>query len=243
MVASAPLGACTVSDGSVLGGTASDGTVAIAATNPQASVASSLPVGAPQVGVAGSVEQTEKRLTSANGPQPDDGERVVQLVDWDAAALAPQAPVDALAQRWREAVAQSDVPVLLPASRAALDDTRSVIAGPGWYTAQLSYDGVHVSLFGTQLAERWPVDVPDEQRVREGQPQITSSEGIPSIAFTRFGVSYSLDIECDLGPSDERCTTFDLLHETFNSLAVAGPTRGNGTDDGLHGRVDGEVAP
>ena len=100
---------------------------------------------------------------------------------------------------------------------------RSAFVGGGghWYTGQSYAGGVYVNLFGTRLARDWPVQVAEDQRIREGEPLITSSEGVPSISFTRFDVAYRLDLECDAGPSDPRCSEFERLREVYDGLALA----------------------
>lgn len=112
------------------------------------------------------------------------------------------------------------LPVLVPARSVRLDET-FVTASQLWVSAQTFGDGFTATVFGTVAAHEHPaVQVSDDLRIDENNPLITISEGIPSIAFSRFGVAWRLELECERGPADPRCGDAAFLHELYDGLAV-----------------------
>jgi hypothetical protein len=109
----------------------------------------------------------------------------------------------------RERLRGVPVPVLLPAADAvgAPDAYGSATASRGerWYSVSLSVDGVGLSVFGTgQAAER-----PELQAVvppAGDAPRVSRTHGIVQATFRRFGVAYSIDVECAAPRTDPRCT-------------------------------------
>jgi hypothetical protein len=102
-----------------------------------------------------------------------------------------------------------------------LVDSSVVFAGQDWVATQHDGPGFTVEVFGTRRAFSRPqVVVHELDRVVEGRPLFTRSEGIPFVSFTRFGVAYRISIECTSGPTDVRCAEFDAVTELFDGLVV-----------------------
>ncbi|MFT6398071.1 MAG: hypothetical protein ACJAYU_002826 [Bradymonadia bacterium] len=160
-------------------------------------------------------------------PQVEDfGKRahleVVAPVDWQAASLHAGVPLSTIGSEFQSAVAESAVPVLIP-SNATFVASTSVYTGEDWVSTHHRGQGVSIEVFGTRRAFSHPeVEVHELERIAEGRPLITRSEGVPFISFKRFGVSYQVSIECESGPADSKCTEFDYLRQVYDSLVVVG---------------------
>lgn len=142
-------------------------------------------------------------------------------VDWEAVAGHPHIGGAFLNEALATMLDAADVPVLLPNDPSLLWNAAGN-ARPGFYTAQVPADGYTLEFFGTRLENHVPVQVAPDQRIVEGEPMITISEGIPAVSFSRFGVSYWMGMECDRGPADPRCTNPDVLLQVFEDLVVVG---------------------
>ncbi len=147
---------------------------------------------------------------------------IVAVVDWNAALSHAALPLSALPAQAHPALLEAPVPVLIP-SDDALVGSSSVYRGDDWVSSHHRANGVSVEVFGTRRAFAHPeVEVHELERIEEGRPTITRSEGVPFISFTRFGVAYQVSVECEAGPDDPMCAEFDYLREVFDSLSVVG---------------------
>lgn len=145
----------------------------------------------------------------------------VQLpIDW-VAALAERQTV-ALPPAARAKVAAARQPVLLP-SIAGLTAQTFVVLGDGWHTAALDADGVHLEIQGSARATI-RADLAAEQAAAgmgTGAPRIARIHHVYTLSFERFGVAYSLDLEC-ASHTDPRCADAGWLMTVYDSLVVAG---------------------
>lgn len=105
-----------------------------------------------------------------------------------------------------------EVPVLWPAGLEVSAATWS--KGVGWYTASLPLDGHHVVVHGSRLrvggvaveADRGPV--------------VTRMDGIVEGDLVRFGVAYTVAVECARPMEDVRCVGDDYVLGLVASLRV-----------------------
>lgn len=145
---------------------------------------------------------------------------VIADVAWDAAALHPAVLSAGLPEAAALAASESVIPVLVPNVEQMLQSA-AIFTGEDWVTTAHDGPGYTVEIFGTRRAVSHPhIEVHELERVVEGRPLFTRSEGVPFVSFTRFGVAYRISIECDAGPSDERCQEFDTVTELFDGLVV-----------------------
>lgn len=176
---------------------------------------------APAVPLTADAERAIKR---AHAPAP-----VVALpIDWTAAHAGRQ--TIALPAAARAKVDAARQPVLLP-TIDALTRQAFVTLGDGWYVAALAADGLHLEIQGTHRAHIRP-ELVAEQRAAgmldlagttstAGTPRISQMHGIYTLSFERYGVSYSIDLQC-ASQTDMRCADAAYLMTVFDSLAVAG---------------------
>ena len=145
---------------------------------------------------------------------------VVAEVDWLAAAAHERVLVADAPDVNPETITGAAIPTLVPSDPTLLASSR-VYAGTDWVSARHENDDYVAIIFGTRRAFSYPqIEVEELDRIEEGRPMISRSEGIPYVSFTRFGVAYRLSVECVRGPSDSYCAEFDTLHGLFDSLVV-----------------------
>jgi hypothetical protein len=121
-----------------------------------------------------------------------------------------------LSEAARSQLAAVKMPALLP-RRPDLLGGVVVTSGPGWYAASMRADGVHVSIHGFARAHARP-ELLKELRVA-GSPRVEVVDGIVSVSFERYGVGYTLDVEC---ARVARCADASLALSIFRDLVVAG---------------------
>lgn len=146
-------------------------------------------------------------------------------VDWAEADAHARADASELSPEAQAAIAAAPLPVLIPREAALLTDA-VVTRGPTWYAASLHPEGHHVRINGRRLAVHRPSlsdRVPDEARSTE--PSVSRTHGIVSVAFARFGASYTLDVECAAPDTDARCTEDAYALSLVQDLGVAGGAR------------------
>lgn len=204
--------------------------VALVACAPSAGEEGSRSLGSPSAAlVAAPIAPARAVERAAVGSLEQEGKRgggvLVGEVDRQRDYDGPSVSATELPASLASATGRSPVPVLLPGGAAALA-AAFVATGEHWYTAQSELDGVWITLFGSRAALDYPeLRVDPAQRVSEDNPLVTVSEGVPSVAFGRFGVAYRLDVECAHGPRDARCADAAYLHSVFESLVVVEETR------------------
>jgi hypothetical protein len=162
-----------------------------------------------------SAEQ-ERVIKRNHAPAP-----VVALpIDWVAAHAARQSlPVDAITQARMQ---QARQPVLLP-SVDGWTGRVFLTVGAGWHTAALDVPGAHLEIQANANAHVRP-DLLAEQAAAglgTGAPRVSQMHGIFTLSFERFGISYSLDLEC-ASHTDARCADAGYLMQIYDSLVVAG---------------------
>lgn len=145
---------------------------------------------------------------------------VAVTVDWAAARAAT---VPGLPAKLRPAVDAIALPVLLPRAPALLAGAR-LVAGAGWYAASMDAGGAQVTLHAFGRAHVRPELLAEQKAAGfgTGAPRISRTEGIVSLAFERFGVAYTLDVECQAPTTDPRCADGLFLMEVLDDLAVLG---------------------
>lgn len=137
--------------------------------------------------------------------------RIVELRVEAAPAVTLPLPDEARAR-----IAAVKMPALLP-RRPDLLAGVVVTSGPGWYAASMRGDGIHVSIHGFARAHARP-ELLKELRTA-GSPRVEIVDGIVSVSFERYGVGYTLDVEC---AQVARCADAALALDLFGDLVVAG---------------------
>ncbi len=146
--------------------------------------------------------------------------RLVQI-DWETAA-AERNPSPALLPKDQARLDALRVPALLWSDDAFLASLQ-LVTGDGWYAASGDSQGLHVAIH----AETQEIQRPDlvEELGKEADPtalRISESHRIYTVAFTRYGVHYTLDVECAQPGGDARCDNPEHALKIAGQLALMG---------------------
>lgn len=116
----------------------------------------------------------------------------------DRAALAEaEKERGALPEKLAAAVTEMKLPMLLPADEALVASAR-MVQGDGWCGATMSDGQVSVYVHATT---RW---FESPTKVGAARDAVSMTDGIATIALARFGVAYTIDVECVAPGCDAR---------------------------------------
>ena len=129
---------------------------------------------------------------------------------------------------------KENLPVLLPETREAFvgreRDRRGmlVFARDGLYVATFHHDGMMFEVSGSRVIFRAFQDTSGLQLWRAQRDldglTITPTETGQSGHFVRYGVAYSIDVNCERPQTDPRCRDPETVRKVARRLVVAGGT-------------------
>ncbi len=145
-------------------------------------------------------------------------------IDWDAMRAdktRDQAHAPSIPQALRDKIAAVPMPVFLPRDQA-MAQSAFLTKGTGWHALDMEADGLHLSLHGWSRAVHRP-DL-NHEIGDQALPNYRSahSHKIWSISFTRYGASYTLDVECAKPGTDPRCATDKFALKVAHDLVLVG---------------------
>ena len=132
----------------------------------------------------------------------------------------------------RERLAQTEVPILVPTYAALGFSSEPVVLlfpRGDFYTLSITGEAVLVEVFCTRIAHSQPSDPLTARRIRGAGPEGYRSEQTEygrEISFTRYGVAYSITIECDQPGADPRCVAPAYGQGLYQSLQLLPGSRG-----------------
>jgi hypothetical protein len=148
-------------------------------------------------------------------------------VDWSQAKINSKMQKSLkVSKQIKKSVNSITLPVLLPRYYLNRKDIQ-IVHTPNFYTATIPLKGARLMILGDRTYQR-EVKVKDKnllKRVKSLSNRFNIDNGMVAIYFTRYGVNYSLSIECDNPKGDSRCKSKDFLEKIYNSLVVAGGRR------------------
>jgi hypothetical protein len=116
------------------------------------------------------------------------------------------------------------VPALVPDDPTLLEVAKAT-SGPHWYAVSMTTLERNVFITGTRLETVVPsIDAPP---AKEGTAfgRVSRDRGIARLTFHRFGVAYTLEVECAAPRTDPKCTSDEYILSLAQALAVAGGAR------------------
>ena len=174
--------------------------------------------------------------TAADAPTPAAAQAALTeaTVSWPPVSSEDRALRQALSREDRAAIERTPIPVLWPAGTTGLRRTAFIgkdqfyslaataaapLPGGGTATATITLQGTRRLM----QYEHMPRGVAN-RAYRNRPAYFTVNEGIASATWLEFGVSYSLDVECDT-PVDARCMGDGYVKELVESLRLVGGRR------------------
>lgn len=150
------------------------------------------------------------------------GEKVQRAVQWPSAEALDAGVRDQLDSRFRDALASSPLPVLVPRSEEMLR-TAELYQGEHWIAISAKTEEVAVSLNASGMARVYPhiSKTPLPHMVRGGEGLVTQNETIWSASWIENGVAYDLSVEC-VSPTMPQCQDSSYTEDLVATLAFVG---------------------
>ena len=149
-------------------------------------------------------------------------------IDWDAAsAYKPKLDASTLSTEDHDKLSKAQMPVLLPSDNALLEKVTHYSVREHGYSASLAPQGHHIYVAGIRTVHEYPQIELDEagDKLLEQPYRISRTHQIVTLSFSRFGVGYTIDVECAKPMDDTRCTEDGYIEKLYESLALL-DTRG-----------------
>jgi len=149
--------------------------------------------------------------------------RTPLTVDWQAARAATVTIPESLSPKIAAQLDGIGMPVLVP-DDATLHEGAILTHGPTWYALSMHAEGLNVLVQGQNAALERPAlaaELAKDPVVADGRI-VSVSDAITTVSFRRYGVHYTLDVECARAGADPRCASPDHALELVDRLIVVG---------------------
>ena len=73
--------------------------------------------------------------------------------------------------------------------------------------------------------EMHDIDVKSQKMLKRVKQEFIRSEGMIVTDFSRYGVNYSMQLECDKFEEDKRCLNDKFLRKLYQELVIVGGKR------------------
>ena len=118
------------------------------------------------------------------------------------------------------------LPVLLPKSYI-FNQKMSIVTNANYYAITIFLKGANIMISGdkTYQLEMRDIDVKSQKMLKRVKQEFLNSEGMMITDFSRYGVNYSIMLECDNFKQDKRCTNDEFLKKSYRDLVLVGGKR------------------
>ena len=115
------------------------------------------------------------------------------------------------------------MPVLLPKSYI-FNQKMSIVSDKNFYSITIFLKGANLVISGDKSyqLEMRDIDVKSQKILKRVQQEFITSEGMMMTDFNRYGVNYSMMLECDNFEQDKRCANDDFLRKAYRDLVLVG---------------------
>ncbi len=126
----------------------------------------------------------------------------------------------------KEKIKKVKLPVLLPKAYV-FSQKMSIVSDKNYYTITIFFKGANLMVSGdrTYQLEMRDIDAKSQKMLKRVKQKFTRSEGMMVTDFSRYGVNYSLTLECDNFNQDKRCSNSDFLKKAYRDLVLVGGKR------------------
>ncbi len=151
---------------------------------------------------------------------------ITEQLEPDAAELAAhptmRLPASMPASQ-QERLAASPMPVLLPETMSQGHLEKAIVTtGEHWFAVSSTHDGVTLYIHGMRTTTEYPqleLDKAGEELAMRPF-SLSRTHQIVTLGFERFGLGYSMDVECAKPMTDTRCTQDDYAIALFESMRL-----------------------
>jgi len=151
----------------------------------------------------------------------------VLKVDWSKVKINSKMQKSLkIAKQIQKSVNGVTLPVLLPRyylNRKGIQ----IVSSPNFYTATIPIDGAKLMVAGDRTYQR-EIKTEDKRllkSIKSLSNKFNIDNGMVAIYFTRYGINYSLNLECNNPKGDKRCQSRDFLERVYRSLIIVGGRR------------------
>jgi len=119
-----------------------------------------------------------------------------------------------------------ELPILLP--KAYIFNQRiSVVADKNFYSITIFLKGANlvISADKSYQLEMKDIDVKSQKILKKVKQEFINSEGMMITDFSRYGINYSMMLECDAFQQDKRCANDAFLKKAYRDLVLVGGKR------------------
>lgn len=118
------------------------------------------------------------------------------------------------------------LPVLLPKSYI-VKQKMSVVAEKNYYAITIFLKGANLMISGdkTYQMQMKDIDKKSQKMLKQSRQEFINAEGMMITDFSRYGVNYSMQLECDEVERDKRCSDDKFLREIYRQLVIVGGRR------------------
>ena len=147
-------------------------------------------------------------------------------VQWPAKTNHQQKIEKSYPLKLKEKIKKVKLPVLLPKAYI-FNSKMSIVADKNYYATTIFLKGANLMVSGDKSyqLEMRDIDVKSQKMLKRVKQEFTRSEGMMTTDFSRYGVNYSMTLECDNFNQDKRCANSDFLKKAFRDLVLVGGKR------------------
>ena len=126
----------------------------------------------------------------------------------------------------KEKIKEVALPVLL-SKPYIFNQKMSIVADKNFYAITVFLKGANlmISADKTYQLGMKDIDKKSQKMLKHSQQKFINAEGMMITNFTRYGVNYSMQLECDDFQKDKRCTNDKFLKQLYRELVVVGGKR------------------
>jgi hypothetical protein len=145
-------------------------------------------------------------------------------VDWSKVTKSQQKTSAPYPKVLTEGIKDTLLPVYL-SKEFAYDENMVVVAEKNFYTISMELKEATLSFEGDRtFQESVSPDNPEFQKiVKHSLPvEYLASEGMMTAQYSKNGINYAINLECEEPKKDKRCTETTFIKRLYNTLVMVG---------------------
>ncbi len=147
-------------------------------------------------------------------------------VEWPTKTNLQQKIEKSYPAELKKKIKKVELPVLLPKAYI-FNQKMSIVAEKNYYAITIFFKGANLMVSGDRSyqLEMRDIDVKSQKMLKRVKQEFIRSEGMIVTDFSRYGVSYSMQLECDNFEEDKRCANDKFLRKLYRELVIVGGKR------------------
>jgi len=145
-------------------------------------------------------------------------------VDWSKVTKSQQKTSAPYPKVLTEGIKDTHLPVYL-SKQFAYDENMVVVAEKHFYTISMDLEGATLSFEGDRtFQESVSPNNPEFRKIAKATPPVEyiASEGMMTAEYTKNGINYTINVECEAPKKDKRCTEKTFIKSLYSHLVMVG---------------------